>query len=68
MMNDDPCPRLVILEDLNQDIQLAVDSGNHIVCMLDGNDGMRKGPIEEHMEQFNLWEVYLVQELKTGSY
>jgi exonuclease III len=57
--DDKRCPRLAFLQDLSKEIQTFMETGDHIILLIDGNTNMKRSDLRSSLESLTLREVIL---------
>jgi hypothetical protein len=57
--DDDQCPRQAFLEDLQADLQKWIQSGEQVLVMLDANEDIRDGAVQQMFTEVGMREVLL---------
>jgi hypothetical protein len=53
------CPRTAFIQDLSSELQKFLDTGDHIVLMLDGNSNMKHSDLKSALKALSLRELIL---------
>jgi hypothetical protein len=56
-LNDSRCPRVAFIEDLCKEITAAIQSGDNIILMLDGNEDQIQGHLSHVLLDLQMREV-----------
>jgi exonuclease III len=57
--NDNRCPRQAFVDDLCKEIKLAMEEGDRVILMLDGDSDMKGSYMSKSLETLNLHEALL---------
>jgi 23S rRNA pseudoU1915 N3-methylase RlmH len=55
----DICPRRAFLVDLCEAISIAMEAGNYVVLLIDGNSDMKRSVLSKALQQISLREITL---------